>query len=286
MVEEKLEELFNGLKDKNMEKLNHKDLLKAGVHFGHLTRKWNPKMSEYIFMEQKGIHIIDLHKTIDCAFTAASSLKNIAKSGRKIMFVATKKQAKTFVSEKAKKLNMPYVTERWLGGMLTNFSTIRKSLKKLSAIESKESQDTYKTDFSKKERLMISRDKDKLEKALGGISTLNRIPAALFVVDIKHEEIAINEARKLNIPIYGMVDTNSDPNLIDYEIPSNDDSFTSVSIIMEYISSAISDGLEEREKIKEEMRIKQEKEASAREAAAKEAAVKEAKEAKKEKSKR
>tara|TARA_B100001750_G_scaffold248502_1_gene280354 strand:+ start:2092 stop:2952 length:861 start_codon:yes stop_codon:yes gene_type:complete len=286
MVEEKLEELFNGLKDKNMEKLNHKDLLKAGVHFGHLTRKWNPKMSEYIFMEQKGIHIIDLHKTIDCAFTAASSLKNIAKSGRKIMFVATKKQAKTFVSEKAKKLNMPYVTERWLGGMLTNFSTIRKSLKKLSAIESKESQDTYKTDFSKKERLMISRDKDKLEKALGGISKLNRIPAALFVVDIKHEEIAINEARKLNIPIYGMVDTNSDPNLIDYEIPSNDDSFTSVSIIMEYISSAISDGLEEREKIKEEMRIKQEKEASAREAAAKEAAVKEAKEAKKEKSKR
>ena len=286
MVEEKLEELFSGLKDKNMEKLNHKDLLKAGVHFGHLTRKWNPKMSEYIFMEQKGIHIIDLHKTIDCAFTAASSLKNIAKSGRKIMFVATKKQAKTFVSEKAKKLNMPYVTERWLGGMLTNFSTIRKSLKKLSAIESKESQDTYKTDFSKKERLMISRDKDKLEKALGGISKLNRIPAALFVVDIKHEEIAINEARKLNIPIYGMVDTNSDPNLIDYEIPSNDDSFTSVSIIMEYISSAISDGLEEREKIKEEMRIKQEKEASAREAAAKEAAVKEAKEAKKEKSKR
>ena len=284
MVEEKLEEPFNGLKDKNMEKLNHKDLLKAGVHFGHLTRKWNPKMSEYIFMEKNGIHIIDLYKTIDCAFTVASLLKNIAKSGRKIMFVATKKQAKTFVFEKAKKLNMPYVTERWLGGMLTNFSTIRKSLKKLSAIESKESQDTYETDFSKKERLMISRNKYKLEKVLGGISTLNRIPAALFVVDIKHEEIAINEARKLNIPIYGMVDTNSDPNLIDYEIPSNDDSFTSVSIIMEYISSAISDGLEEREKIKEEMRIKQEKEADAKEAAAKEAAVKEAKEAKKEKS--
>ena len=286
MVEEKLEEPFNGLKDKNMEKLNHKDLLKAGVHFGHLTRKWNPKMSKYIFMEKNGIHIIDLYKTIDCAFTVASLLKNIAKSGRKIMFVATKKQAKTFVFEKAKKLNMPYVTERWLGGMLTNFSTIRKSLKKLSAIESKESQDTYETDFSKKERLMISRNKYKLEKVLGGISTLNRIPAALFVVDIKHEEIAINEARKLNIPIYGMVDTNSDPNLIDYEIPSNDDSFTSVSIIMEYISSAISDGLEEREKIKEEMRIKLEKEMAAKEAAAKEAAVKEAKEAKKEKSKR
>ena len=286
MVEEKLEEPFNGLKDKNMEKLNHRDLLKAGVHFGHLTRKWNPKMSKYIFMEKNGIHIIDLYKTIDCAFTVASLLKNIAKSGRKIMFVATKKQAKTFVFEKAKKLNMPYVTERWLGGMLTNFSTIRKSLKKLSAIESKESQDTYETDFSKKERLMISRNKYKLEKVLGGISTLNRIPAALFVVDIKHEEIAINEARKLNIPIYGMVDTNSDPNLIDYEIPSNDDSFTSVSIIMEYISSAISDGLEEREKIKEEMRIKLEKEMAAKEAAAKEAAAKEAKEAKKEKSKR
>ena len=286
MVEKKLEKLFNGLKDKNMEKLNHKDLLKAGVHFGHLTRKWNPKMSEYIFMKKNGIHIIDLYKTIDCAFTVASLLKNIAKSGRKIMFVATKKQAKTFVFEKAKKLNMPYVTERWLGGMLTNFSTIRKSLKKLSAIESKESQDTYETDFSKKERLMISRNKYKLEKVLGGISRLNRIPAALFVVDIKHEEIAINEARKLNIPIYGMVDTNSDPNLIDYEIPSNDDSFTSVSIIMEYISSAISDGLEEREKIKEEMRIKLEKEMAAKEAAAKEAAVKEAKEAKKEKSKR
>lgn len=284
MVEEKLEEPFNGLKDKNMEKLNHKDLLNAGVHFGHLTRKWNPKMSEYIFMEKNGIHIIDLYKTIDCAFTVASLLKNIAKSGRKIMFVATKKQAKTFVFEKAKKLNMPYVTERWLGGMLTNFSTIRKSLKKLSAIESKENQDTYETDFSKKERLMISRNKYKLEKVLGGISTLNRIPAALFVVDIKHEEIAINEARKLNIPIYGMVDTNSDPNLIDYEIPSNDDSFTSVSIIMEYISSAISDGLEEREKIKEEMRIKLEKEMAAKEAAAKEAAAKEAKEAKKEKS--
>ena len=158
-------------------------------------------MSEYIFTENNGIHIIDLHKTIDCAYTAAASLQNIAKTGRKIMFVATKKQAKTYVSEKAKELNMPYVTERWLGGMLTNFSTIRKSLKKLSSIENMESQDTYTQDFSKKERLMISRDKDKLEKALGGISTLNRIPAALFVVDIKHESIAIKEAKKLNIPI-------------------------------------------------------------------------------------
>ena len=265
-----------------IKKLEHKDLLKAGVHFGHLTRKWNPKMSEYIFMENNGIHIIDLHKTIDCAYTAAASLQNIAKTGRKIMFVATKKQAKTYVSEKAKELNMPYVTERWLGGMLTNFSTIRKSLKKLSSIDNMQSQDTYTQDFSKKERLMISRDKDKLEKALGGISTLNRIPAALFVVDIKHEEIAIKEAKKLNIPIYGMVDTNSDPNQIDFEIPSNDDSFTSVATIMDYISESISEGLKEREKIKEEIRIKQEKEASEKEAREKKEDEKKANESKKE----
>ena len=266
-------------------KLDHKELLKAGVHFGHLTRKWNPKMSEYIFMQNNGIHIIDLYKTIDCAYTAAVSLQNIAKSGRKIMFVATKKQAKTYVSEKAKELNMPYVTERWLGGMLTNFSTIRKSLKKLSSLENLENQDTYTTDFSKKERLMNSRDKDKLERALGGISSLNRIPAALFVVDIKHEEIAVKEAKKLNIPVYGMVDTNSNPNLIDFEIPANDDSFTSVSIIMDYISAAIAEGLKEREKIKEEIRIKQEKEASEKQEKEKKEAEKIAKESKKEVSK-
>ena len=283
MVEEKLEEHSSGLRDKNMvKKLEHKDLLKAGVHFGHLTRKWNPKMSEYIFMENNGIHIIDLHKTIECAYTAAASLQNIAKSGRKIMFVATKKQAKTYVSEKAKELNMPYVTERWLGGMLTNFSTIRKSLKKLSALENLQNQDTYTQDFSKKERLMMSRDKDKLEKALGGISSLNRIPAALFVVDVNHEEIAVQEAKKLNIPVYGMVDTNSDPNSIDFEIPSNDDSFTSVSTIIDYVSAAIAEGLKEREKIKEEIRIKQEKEASEKEAKEKKEAEKKAKDSKKE----
>jgi len=281
--EEKLEEHSSGLRDNIMvKKLEHKELLKAGVHFGHLTRKWNPKMSEYIFMENNGIHIIDLHKTIDCAYTAATSLQNIAKSGRKIMFVATKKQAKTYVSERAKELKMPYVTERWLGGMLTNFSTIRKSLKKLSSLESLQSQDTYTQDFSKKERLMMSRDKDKLEKALGGISTLNRIPAALFVVDINHEEIAVQEAKKLNIPVYGMVDTNSDPNSIDFEIPSNDDSFTSVSTIMDYISDAIAEGLKEREKIKEEIRIKQEKEASEKEANEKREAEKNVKDSKKE----
>ena len=177
---------------------------------------------------------------------------------------------------------MPYVTERWLGGMLTNFSTIRKSLKKLSSLENLENQDTYTQDFSKKERLMMSRDKDKLERALGGISTLNRIPAALFVVDVNHEAIAVQEAKKLNIPVYGMVDTNSDPNSIDFEIPSNDDSFTSVSLIMDYVSAAIAEGLKEREKIKEEIRIKQEKEASEKEAKEKKEAEKKAKDSKKE----
>ena len=262
-------------------KLDHIDLLKAGVHFGHLTRKWNPKMSDYIFMENNGIHIIDLYKTIECAHIAATSLQNIAKSGRKIMFVATKRQAKVYVSDKAKKLNMPYVTERWLGGMLTNFSTIRKSLKKLSALDNLQNQDSYISDFSKKERLMMSRDRDKLERDLGGISSLNRIPAALFVVDIKHEEIAVNEAKKLNIPIYGMVDTNSDPSQIDFEIPSNDDSFNSISLIIDYIFVAVAQGLKEREKIKEEMRIKQEKEAAEKEAKEKKEEEKKIKESKK-----
>ena len=192
-------------------------------------------------MENNGIHIIDLHKTIECAYTAAASLQNIAKSGRKIMFVATKKQAKTYVSEKAKELNMPYVTERWLGGMLTNFSTIRKSLKKLSALENLQNQDTYTQDFSKKERLMMSRDKDKLEKALGGISTLNRIPAALFVVDVNHEEIAVQEAKKLNIPIVGIVDSNANPESIDYIIPGNDDAIRSINIYKNYFQQTIED---------------------------------------------
>ena len=258
-----------------MDKLNHKDLLKAGVHFGHLTRKWNPKMSEYIFMEQNGIHIIDLNRTIDCAFTAVSSLKNIVKSGRKVMFVATKKQAKDYVARKIQKLGMPYVTERWLGGMLTNFSTIRKSLKKLSSIDNQMNKDTYETDFAKKEKLMISREKDKLEKVLGGISSLNRIPAALFIVDIKFEEIALKEARKLNLPIYALVDTNSDPNLVDFPIPANDDSFNSISLIMDYVAKGIQEGLDEREKLKEEMRIRDEKEAALKEKKATEAAIKE-----------
>jgi len=267
-----------------MEKLNHKDLLKAGVHFGHLTRKWNPKMAEYIFMEQNGIHIIDLNRTLDCAFTAVSSLKNIVKSGRKVMFVATKKQAKDYVSKTAKKLGMPYVTERWLGGMLTNFSTIRKSLKKLFSIEAQMNNNTFETDFAKKEKLMIARDKEKLDKVLGGISSLNRIPAALFVVDIKYEEIAVREAKKLNLPIYAMVDTNSDPNLIDFPIPSNDDSFNSISFIIDYVAKGIQLGLNEREKLKEEMRIREEKEAALKEKKATEEAIKEKRESKAKKS--
>ena len=261
-----------------MDKLNHKELLKAGVHFGHLTRKWNPKMAEYIFMEQNGIHLIDLNRTIDCAFTAVTSLKNIVKSGRKVMFVATKKQAKDYVSKIAKKLNMPFVTERWLGGMLTNFSTIRKSLKKLSSYENQMNSETFESDFRKKEKLTISREKAKLEKVLGGITSLTRIPAAIFIVDIKFEEIALNEAKKLNLPIYGLVDTNSNPNLVDFPIPANDDSFNSISFLLDYVAKGIEEGLDEREKLKEEIRIKEEKEAALKEKEATEQAMKEKKE--------
>jgi len=261
-----------------MDKLNHKELLKAGVHFGHLTRKWNPKMAEYIFMEQNGIHLIDLNRTIDCAFTAVTSLKNIVKSGRKVMFVATKKQAKDYVSKIAKKLNMPFVTERWLGGMLTNFSTIRKSLKKLSSYENQMNSENFESDFRKKEKLTISREKAKLEKVLGGITSLTRIPAAIFIVDIKFEEIALNEAKKLNLPIYGLVDTNSDPNLVDFPIPANDDSFNSISFLLDYVAKGIQEGLNEREKLKEEIRIKEEKEAALKEKEATEQAMKEKKE--------
>ena len=261
-----------------MDKLNHKELLKAGVHFGHLTRKWNPKMAEYIFMEQNGIHLIDLNRTIDCAFTAVTSLKNIVKSGRKVMFVATKKQAKDYVSKIAKKLNMPFVTERWLGGMLTNFSTIRKSLKKLSSYENQMNSENFESDFRKKEKLTISREKAKLEKVLGGITSLTRIPAAIFIVDIKFEEIALKEAKKLNLPIYGLVDTNSNPNLVDFPIPANDDSFNSISFLLDYVAKGIQEGLNEREKLKEEIRIKEEKEAALKEKEATEQAMKEKKE--------
>jgi len=233
------------------EKLKYQDLLDAGVHFGHLTRKWNPKMSEYIFMENNGIHIIDLNKTLKCLDEATFALKNIVRSGRKIMFVATKKQAKDFVTEEAKRLNMPFVTERWLGGMLTNFATIRKSLKKLAQID-KLMKDEAFTNLAKRERLMITREKAKLERLLGGITDLNRLPAALFVIDVKREHIAVTEAQKLNIPVFAMVDTNSDPKGVDFPIPANDDAFKSISIITGHISKVIEEALSERKKDKED----------------------------------
>jgi small subunit ribosomal protein S2 len=240
------------------DKLTNQELMDAGVHFGHLTRKWNPKMSEYIFMENNGIHIIDLNKTLKNLEEATFSLKNIVRSGRKIMFVATKKQAKDIITEEATRLNMPYVTERWLGGMLTNFATIRKSLKKLQQIDKMIKDEAMFSNLAKRERLTITREKAKLEKLLGGISDLNRLPAALFVIDVKREHIAVAEAKKLNIPVFAMVDTNSDPSDIDFPIPANDDAFKSISIITKYISKSIEEGLMERKKDKEEAGQKKE----------------------------
>ncbi|MEM6642095.1 MAG: 30S ribosomal protein S2 [Bacteroidota bacterium] len=234
-----------------MQKLEHKDLLDAGVHFGHLTRKWDPAMAPFIFMEKNGIHIIDLYKTLKCMDEATSAVKAVVRSGRKIMFVATKKQAKEIVEQEAQRLNMPYVTERWQGGMLTNFATIRKSLKKMAGMEKLMKEEAYQN-LAKRERLMISRAKDKLEKVLGGIADLNRLPAALFVVDIKREHIAIAEAQKLNIPVFGIVDTNSDPNQIDFPIPGNDDAYKSIKLLTEYMGKAVEEGLSERKKDKEE----------------------------------
>lgn len=242
------------------EKLTTQALMDAGVHFGHLTRKWNPKMAEYIFMENNGIHIIDLNKTVKCLDEAVYSLKNIIRSGRKVMFVATKKQAKDIVMQEATRLNMPYVTERWLGGMLTNFATIRKSLKKLSQIEKLMKDEASYANLTKKEKLMLTREKNKLQKQLGGISDLNRLPAALFVIDVKREHIAVAEAQKLNIPVFAMVDTNSDPSDIDFPIPANDDAFKSISLITGNIGKAIEEALMERKKDKEEAGLKKEEE--------------------------
>jgi small subunit ribosomal protein S2 len=226
-------------------------LLEAGVHFGHLKKKWNPKMLPYIFAEKKGIHIIDLNKTVDHLQEAAAAIKQIAKSGKKIMFVATKKQAKEIVSECAKRVNMPYATERWLGGMLTNFNTVRKSVKKMQSIE-KMLADGSAESLTKKERLTLTRDKDKMEKVLGGIAQLGRLPAALFLVDIGHEHIALSEAKRLGITTFGMVDTNSDPNKVDFAIPANDDATKSIAIITNYIIAAIAEGLTERQASKDE----------------------------------
>jgi small subunit ribosomal protein S2 len=233
-----------------MSKITQEELLEAGVHFGHLTRKWNPKMAPYIFMEKNGIHLIDLNKTAVKLEESAEALKNIVKSGRKVLFVATKKQAKEIIETEAARVNMPFVTERWLGGMLTNFTTVRKSIKKMQTIDKMATDGTYQN-INKKERLMLEREKAKLQRLFGGISDLNRLPAALFIVDIKREHIAIAEAKKLNIPTFAVVDTNSDPTVVDFPIPANDDAAKSIALIAKVMTNAISEGLSERKKDKE-----------------------------------
>jgi len=226
-------------------------LLEAGVHFGHLRKKWNPKMLPYIFAEKKGIHIIDLNKTTECLQETAAAMKQIARSGKKILFVGTKKQAKDIVNECAKRVNMPFVTERWLGGMLTNFNTVRKSVKKMQSIEKMLGDGSFDS-ITKKERLTLSRDKDKMEKVLGGIAQLGRVPAALFIVDIGHEHIALAEAKRLGITTFGVVDTNCDPNKVDFAIPANDDATKSIAIITNYLTAAIAEGLAERQAAKDD----------------------------------
>ena len=226
-------------------------LLEAGVHFGHLKKKWNPKMLPFIFAEKKGIHIIDLNKTTESLQEAAAALKSIARSGKKILFVGTKKQAKDIVTECAQRVQMPYVTERWLGGMLTNFNTVRKSVKKMQSIDKMLNDGSFDS-ITKKERLTLTRDKDKMEKVLGGIANLGRVPAALFIVDIGHEHIALAEAKRLNITTFGVVDTNCDPNKVDFAIPGNDDATKSIAIITNYITAAIAEGLAERQAAKDD----------------------------------
>ena len=228
-----------------MEKVEVKELLEAGVHFGHLTRKWDPNMAPYIYMERNGIHIINLYKTAAKIEETCTALSKIAASGKKILFVATKKQAKDIVAEKAGAVNQPYITERWPGGMLTNFVTIRKAVKKMAAIDRMKKDGTFNS-LSKKERLQVNRQRAKLEKNLGSISDMTRLPGAIFVVDIKREHIAIKEAQKLNIPIFAMVDTNSDPRQVDFVIPANDDASKSINKVLTIIASAIEDGLNER----------------------------------------
>lgn len=233
-----------------MSKLNFESLLEAGVHFGHLKRKWNPAMAPYIFEEKKGIHIIDLNKTMVHLDQACAAMKQIAKSGKKVLFVATKKQAKELVSEKVIKVNMPYVTERWTGGMLTNFKTTLKSIKKMSTIDKMKSDGSWET-LNKREKLFKSRQREKLEKTFGSIADMTRSPAAIFIVDILKEHIALAEARRLNIPTFAMVDTNSNPKLVDFPIPSNDDATKSISLILDQICNAIQEGLDDRKNFKE-----------------------------------
>ena len=240
---------------------NYKQLLDAGVHFGHLTRKWDPKMAPYIFMEKNGIHIIDLNKTVVALDDAAAAIRQIAKSGRKIMFVATKKQAQEIVADEARRLKMPYVTDRWLGGMLTNFATVRKSLKKMATIDKMMKDPLMVSNIAKRERLMLTREREKLGRVLGGIADLSRLPAALFVVDVKREHIAIKEAQKLGLPVFAICDTNSNPELVDFPIPANDDASKSIALIVGVIGKAIEDGLSERKVDKEDSDRKQADEA-------------------------
>jgi len=233
-----------------MSRVTINELLEAGVHFGHLKRKWNPNMAPYIFMEKNGIHIIDLQKTQVLLDKACAALKQIAKSGKKILFVATKKQAKEIVAQHVKAINMPYVTERWPGGMLTNFPTIRRAIKKMASIDKLINDGTFNT-LSKRERLQIMRQRAKLEKNLGSIADMSRLPSALFVIDIVKEHIAVKEARRLNIPVFAIVDTNANPNLVDFPIPANDDASKSIDLIMRIVCQAIAEGLEERKLEKE-----------------------------------
>jgi small subunit ribosomal protein S2 len=249
-----------------MARTNYNELLDAGVHFGHLKRKWNPNMAPYIFMERNGIHIIDLNKTIAKIDEAAAALKQIAKSGKKILFVATKKQAKDTVAKLVEQVNMPYVTERWPGGMLTNFATIRKAVKKMSAIDRMETDGTF-GNMSKRERLQILRERAKLEKQLGSISDLNRLPAAIFIVDICKEHIAVAEAQKLNIPTFAIVDTNANPHEVDYAIPANDDASKSINIIVKLMIEAVQEGLAER-KLEKDKALEEEEERELEEAEA------------------
>ena len=245
-------------------KIEVKDLLEAGVHFGHLTRKWNPNMAPYIYMERNGIHVINLYKTVAKIEEANEALKKIAASGRKILFVATKKQAKDIVSEKVSAVNMPYITERWPGGMLTNFVTIRKAVKKMASIDRMKKDGTFNT-LSKKEKLQVDRLRAKLEKNLGSISDMTRLPGAIFIVDTMREHIAVKEAQKLNIPIFAMVDTNSDPREVEYVIPSNDDASKSIEKVLSLVTSAIAEGLSERKAGKDAEKATEEKEAKAEE---------------------
>ncbi len=261
-----------------MSNVQFQDLLEAGAHFGHLKRKWNPNMAPYIFMEKNGIHIIDLHKTVVKLDEAAAALGQIAKSGRKILFVATKKQAKDIVAEKVGKVNMPFVTERWSGGMLTNFPTIRKAVKKMTSIDKMSTDGTF-NHLSKREKLQITRQRAKLEKTLGSISDLTRLPAALFVVDVQKEKIAVAEARRLQIPVFAMVDTNSDPNLVDYAIPCNDDAAKAIALVLDAVTGSIAEGLTARKAEKDKESAIKEKDGAAKGAkttAKKSAAKKEA----------